>query len=88
MKKFLIVFFFIIGVFVLRDIVYAKTGVPEREYKIAVVLFNEAEYESAEEKFGVVIEQGDLSIPEAVPYVVNSYYGRASCRIEQGRKCL
>ena len=86
MKKFLIVFFTIFGVFILYNPIYAKTGVPEREYKIAVVLFNEAEYESAEEKFGVVIEQGDLSIPEAAPYVINSYYGRASCRIEQGRK--
>ena len=60
--------------------------VPERDYRIGVVLFNETEYAAAESKFSTVIQKGDLSVPEAAAYVINSYYGRASCRIEQGRK--
>ena len=74
-----------IGVFMQAGLAYGKAGVPDRDYRIAVVLFNEAEYDNAELKFGTVIQKGDLSIPEAAAYVINSYYGRASCRIEQGR---
>ncbi|MBD3183559.1 tetratricopeptide repeat protein [Candidatus Poribacteria bacterium] len=66
--------------------VWGKSGVPERDYRIAVILFNESEFENAEMKFTTVINDGDLSIPDGAAYVINSYYGRASCRIEQGRK--
>ena len=64
------------------------SNLPAWSYSSSVhsVIFDEGEYESAESKFSVVIEKGDLNVPEAAPYVVNSYYGRASCRIEQGRK--
>jgi len=57
-----------------------------RPYRIAVTLFNEAEYEAAESRFSSVIQDGDLTVPKDAAYVINSYYGRASCRIEQGRK--
>jgi tetratricopeptide (TPR) repeat protein len=79
-----------IVIVVLAALLYVNSGygkgVPERDYRIAVVLFNEAEYENAEIKFSTVIEEGDMSNPKAAAYVVNSYYGRASCRIEQGRR--
>ena len=86
MKRLWFIIVLVIGVFTQVSLIYGKVGVPERDYRIAVVLFNEAEYEAAEGKFSIVIQKGDLSIPEAAAYVVNSYYGRASCRIEQGRK--
>ena len=76
----------VIWAFIQVGQVYGKGEVPERDYRIAVVLFNEAEYKAAEDKFSTVIEKGDLTIPKAAAYVVNSYYGRASCRIEQGRE--
>ncbi|MFC1714075.1 tetratricopeptide repeat protein [Candidatus Poribacteria bacterium] len=57
-----------------------------RSYRIAVTLFNEAEYEAAEGRFSDAIKDGDLSVPKDAAYIINSYYGRASCRIEQGRK--
>jgi len=75
----------VIGIFMQAGLAYGKAGAPDRDYRIAVVLFNEAEYDNAELKFSTVIQKGDLSIPDAAAYVVNSYYGRASCRIEQGR---
>jgi tetratricopeptide (TPR) repeat protein len=87
MKRFWLFIALVIGSFMqMTQGLCAKDDVPERDYRIAVVLFNEAEYEAAESKFSIVIQKGDLSIPEAAAYVVNSYYGRASCRIEQGRK--
>lgn len=82
MKIFLVL---LLEAFMLIGPVYGK-DVPDRDYRIAIVLFDEGEYGEAENKFSTVIEKGDLSIPEAAAYVVNSYYGRASCRIEQGRK--
>lgn len=57
-----------------------------RPYRIAVTLFNEAEYEQAAIRFSNVIQDGDLTVPKDAAYIINSYYGRASCRIEQGRK--
>lgn len=65
--------------------VYGKGNIAQR-YRIAVTLFNEAEYEEAENRFSAVIQQGDLDTPDDAAYIINSYYGRASCRIEQGRK--
>ena len=64
---------------------YGKADVARR-YKIAVALFNESEYEAAESRFSDVIQNGDINAPDDSAYVINAYYGRASCRIEQGRK--
>jgi len=86
MKRFLLFALLVFGVLMQMSLVYAKGGVPERDYRIAVVLFNEGEYEAAESKFSTVIQKGDLNDPEAAVYVINSFYGRASCRIEQGRR--
>ena len=57
-------------------------GDVSRSYRIAVTLFNEAEYEAAGSRFSDVIRDGDLSVSKDAAYVINSYYGRASCRIE------
>ncbi len=61
-------------------------GDVSRSYRIAVTLFNEAEYEAAGNRFSDVIRDGDLTVSKDAAYVINSYYGRASCKIEQGRQ--
>ena len=61
-------------------------GDVSRSYRIAVTLFNETEYEAAESRFSDVIRDGDLTVSKDAAYVINSYYGRASCRIDQGRQ--
>lgn len=66
-------------------LVYGKADIA-RLYRIAVTLFNEVEYEAAEARFSTIIQEGDLNVPNDAAYVINSYYGRASCRIEQGKK--
>jgi tetratricopeptide (TPR) repeat protein len=85
MRKFLLFSLMVVCTLILSGISYGQ-GVPDRDYAIAVTLLNEDEFEAAESKFSLIIQKGDLSNPKAVPYIVNSYYGRASSRIEQGRK--
>ena len=85
MRKFLLFSLMVVCALILSGMSYGQ-GVPDRDYTIAVTLLNEDEYEAAESKFSLIIQKGDLSNPKAVPYIVNSYYGRASSRIEQGRK--
>ena len=64
---------------------YGKADIG-RLYRIAVTLFNESEYEAAENRFSTVIQDGDIDASGDAAFVINSYYGRASCRIEQGKK--
>ncbi|HGE72682.1 TPA: hypothetical protein ENX78_17730, partial [Candidatus Poribacteria bacterium] len=85
MKKLLLFYLMVICTFIFGGMSYGQ-GVPDRDYTIAVTLLNEDEYDAAESKFSLIIQKGDLNNPKAVPYIINSYYGRASSRIEQGRK--
>ncbi len=85
MKKLLLFYIILVCILILGGISYGQ-GVPDRDYTIAVTLLNEDEYDASESKFSLIIQKGDLNNPKAVPYIINSYYGRASSRIEQGRK--
>jgi outer membrane assembly lipoprotein YfiO len=86
MRRSLLLLFFIIGTFTLSNFSNGESGVPDRDYTIAVTLLNENEYEAAENKFSLIIQNSDINNTKAAPYIINSYYGRASSRIEQGRK--
>jgi len=86
MKKLLLFTLLAIGTLALVSMSQGQGSIPDRDYTIAVTLLNEDEYEAAENKFSLIIQNADLANTKAVPYIVNSYYGRASSRIEQGRK--
>jgi len=86
MKRSLLFVLLFIGTLALVGMSQGQGGIPDRDYTIAVTLLNEDEYEAAENKFSLIIQNGDFTNTKAVPYIVNSYYGRASSRIEQGRR--
>ena len=86
MKRLLLFTLLSIGTLAFVSMSQGQSNIPDRDYTIAVTLLNEDEYEAAESKFSLIIQKGDLTNTKAVPYIVNSYYGRASSRIEQGRK--
>jgi len=85
MRKSLYFILLIMGTLILSGISIGD-DIPDRDYTIAVTLLNEDEYEAAENKFTLIIQNSDINNAKAAPYIINSYYGRASSRIELGRK--
>ncbi|HGJ64615.1 TPA: tetratricopeptide repeat protein [bacterium] len=86
MKRSLSFILLIIGIVTFSVAMNGVSAVPDRDYTIAVTLLNEDEYEAAENKFTTIIQNNDINDEKSAPYIVNSYYGRASSRIELGRR--
>ena len=84
-KQFYLSMVFLVIFSIQTGLVHARSDTG-RTYKIAMALLLESEYYAAETRFTHVIQDGDLETTKAAAYVINSYYGRALCRIEQGSR--